>query len=239
MVSRRRDFVDENRDILVAYRDKMNDDYNPIRGFGCTSPRLTFDAVLNEKNYFFLPLCFCFIFWDLEDSHDREFVLKSLAGLYKTADDGDIVDPVMAYVYAYCLCQSDKDDDSYNIVEKLANQCFPPAIATMGDGLVANKNVEYATQHYRHARFHKYEIINGRYFHLELKDAPFYKQILIRVRWILVLFKLPLIIFRGLKGEHALYLDFYKISYHLDEYWKIPKPERIKMRKQILAEETA
>jgi hypothetical protein len=39
----------------------------------------------------------------------------------------------------------------------------------------------------------------------------------------------------GMKGENALYLDFYSMRYHLNEYWKQPKALRV----QSLKEESA
>lgn len=219
MVSRRRNFVDENRDVLEAYRDKMSDDYRTVLGFGCVSPQSSFDAVLKEKDYSFLPLCFLQILWELDWDENVDFIQNSLKSLHRVNPEGNFDDPIMAYIYAYCLYQFDKIDEnqeSFEIITKLAEQCFPPALVTSGDGCIAHKQIKWAIRYYRHARKHGCIIISGRIFYLSLRNATILKKALVLTQWILLAIPYTLIVgLKGIVGEHALYLDFYGMRHHL------------------------
>ena len=121
----------------------------------------------------------------------------------------------------------DEEDKSYDILQTLADQCFPPALATMGDACIANQGIANALSWYGHAIDHNYVAIIGRYKRLLYKSAPFIKNIPRRLIANIVSVVLFLKVIRiGMKGEHALYLDFYGIGYHLNKYWQIPKSKR-------------
>jgi len=226
MLQSRRQFIEDNRDILKSYSDKMGDKNRPVAGFGVLTPNEAFEEILKHSNGFYLPLCLLFIFWDFPDEKNRNYVLHSLEALY-SVDDGIITDTFAAYAYSYCLCRMDAGDKSFDILQILANQCFPPALASMGDGCIANQNIPLALDYYEHAFDHDYVTVIGRYKKLIYKNAPFIKNIPNRlITNIISCAKFLKIIRIGFKGEHALYLDFYGIGYHLKEYWKTPKSKR-------------
>jgi len=222
---------------LQSYISKMDDKNRPVFGFGIRTPKEALDEVTKNSDDFYLPLCLLFIFWDFTDKPDRNYVLKSLEALHSVDENGIITDSFMAYVYSYCLWKMDEDDKSYDILQTLADQCFPPALATMGDACIVNQNIANSLDWYVHAIDHGYLTIIGRYKKLIYKNTPLIKKIPGRIIANLVLIVLYLKTIRiGMKGEHALYLDFYGTGYHLKKYWKIPKSKRYQdLKTQIKA----
>jgi len=227
MSQSRRQFIEHNRDKLQSYISKMEDKNRPVAGFGIQTPKEALDEITKKSDDFYLPLCLLFIFWDFPDEPNRNYVLKSLETLYRVDENGIISDTFIAYVYSYCLCKIDEDKKSYDILQILAGQCFPPALATMGDACIANQNIANAIGWYEHAYDHDYVTVIGRHKRLIYKTVPFMKNLPFRlISNIISCAKFFKVIRIGMKGEHALYLDFYGIGYHLKEYWKTPKSKR-------------
>jgi len=223
----RRQFIENNRDKLQSYISKMDDKNRPVPGFGIRTPNEALEEITKNSDDFYLPLCLLFIFWDFTDKASRNYVLKSLETLHSVDDDGIIADTFIAYVYSYCLCKMDEDDNSLNILQTLAEQCFPPALATMGDACLANQNIANAIGWYEHAYDHDYITVIGRHKRLIYKTVPFVINLPFRLVSNIVSFAKFLKVLRlGMKGEHALYLDFYGIGYHLRKYWNTPKSKR-------------
>lgn len=224
----RRHFIDDNRETLQLYYGKADSKIRPVYGFGANSPKESFEAILTKADDFYLPVCFLHIFWDYTNPESREFVLQSLESLYQIDDEGRVTDPKIAYVYAYCLLQTDKDDESFDILKILSDECFPPALVTMGDGAVANQEITNALNWYQHAIDHGYLPIIGRRNKLIFKDSSFLRSLPRRLMMTLHAFVNYLKFVKvGMKGENVLYLDFYSIGYHLKNYWKTPRAKRI------------
>ena len=223
----RNQFIEEHREILQSYSTKFDDKNRPVVGFGVCSPQEAFEAVLVNSDDFYLPLCLLYIFWDFPDEKNRTFILQSLESLYWIEDNGKITDTFVAYVYSFCLCQMDEANKSFDVLKILADQCFPPALVSMGDGCIANQDIPGALGWYEHAFDHDYIAVVGRYKKLVYKDAHPLKSFPGRLRAIVVSVVLFMkISSKGLKGEHALYLDFYGIRHHLKKYWETPKSKR-------------
>lgn len=240
MSETRHEFIENNRERLEAYMADASEDYEIECGFGYQSPKSAFNAILEDCDDFYLPLCFIYLFrrfqdldnFDFYHDVDCSFILTSLESLYEIDDNGDVKDPFLAYVYAFCLCRLDKENESYDITLKLSNQCFMPAIVTMGDGCVAHQHIPYALQYYEHAIFHGYSLINGRHRYLLFKNKILPVKLFNSI-WYSLKSLSPLVknLRKGLKGEHAFYLDFYAIRHYLQKYAEIPKGERIKLFK--------
>lgn len=228
MYTSRQEFIKDNQDALNSYYLKADTKCQPVFGFGSNSPKEAFKAALEDADEFYLPLCFLYIFWENTDVESRDFVLQSLENLYWIDDKGQLTDPTMAYVHSYCLLQTDKENESFDVLKTLSYQCFPPALATMGDGAVANHEIVNAVHWYDHAIDHGYLSIVGRRNKLVYKNNPFPKSIAIEI--VLKVFaatKWIKFIGAGMKGERVLYLDFYSMGYHFKKYWEIPRAERI------------
>lgn len=227
MSQTRRQFIEENRDSLQSYFAKMDDKTCPVYGFGICSPREAFKAILEDSDDFYLPVCLLYVFWDFPDEENRAFVLQSLDSLYYVGDNNIIEDTFLAYVYSYCLCQMDEGDKSFDVLQILANQCFPPALASMGDGCIAHQDIAGALDWYTHAFEHDYITVISRFKKLAYKSAPFTKTIPNRLKATLASVVISMkMLPKGVKGEHALYLDFYGIRHHLKKYWETPKSKR-------------
>lgn len=227
MSQSRRQFIENNRDKLISYISKMDDKNRPVPGFGIYTPNEVLKAMTRNSDDFYLPLCLLFIFWDFTDEISRNYVLKSLKTLHSVDENGIIEDTFIAYAYSYCLCKMDKEEKSFGILQTLAEQCFPPALATMGDACIANRNIANAIGWYEHAYDHDYVTVIGRHKRLIYKSAPFIRNLPFRLMSnIISCAKFLKAIRIGMKGEHALYLDFYGIGYHLKKYWKTPKSKR-------------
>lgn len=228
MHTSRQQFMEDNQDALNAYYLKADTKCQPVFGFGANSPKEALKAVLEDADEFYLPVCFLYIFWENADVESRDFVLQSLENLYWVDDKGQVTDPTMAYVYSYCLLQTDKETESFDVLKILSDQCFPPALVSMGDGSIANKNIADALDWYQHAMDHGYLTVIGRRNTLIFRNLSFPKNILFKpstshhfIRKMFNFLKFEM------KGENILYLDFYNISHHLGEYWKTPKEQRI------------
>lgn len=236
MFELRDQFILKNRDRLQSYYTKVSDKRRGVMGFGYRSPQETFKAVLEDGKDFYLPLCLLQLFWDFDDPDTREFVLSSLSELYNFEEDLPIEDTVMAYVHAYCLCKLDADDDSYRILTALGQQCFPPALVSMGDACIAHHRIKDTIAHYVHAIDHGHLSVFTRLRKIVRKDAHFPRTFFIRIIGFGHFMKSVLgIAKRGVVGEHLLYLDFYGLRHHMENYWAHPKAERKKLRKTAQA----
>ena len=230
MSNLRRQFIEDNRNAFEAYLEKVSDKRRPVQGLGVLSARESLKAALEGKKAFYLPLAFIHLFFEFETPEDREFVLTSLKNISEIKDGDKIADPTIAYVYAYCLCRAGDEEAHYVQLERLSEQCFMPALATMGDACIANHAIEEGLSWYAHAMDHGYMMVTPRHNKLVFKDANFLKNLPLRVLSKFdVIYRALEFLKRGIKGEHALYLDFYGIKRYLNEYWEIPKDERIKM----------
>lgn len=233
MLNTRRQFIIDNRKVLETYHSRVSEKFRVVTGFGGNTPRDCFQIILSDGDDYYLAACLLHIFWDFDNIADRNFVLKSLENLYKFDESGNISDPEMAYVYAYCLQHTDASVESMGILTKLADQCFSPALATIGDSCVTHLEIKTALSYYAHAKTHGYMSVTFRRNKIAFKDLSLLKQIPIRLILIFVpVFRARKIIKKGIVGSHMLYLDFYGIKHHLNKYWKIPKFERIQKLKE-------
>jgi len=224
----RNQFIQDNQEILQTYSAKMTDKFSHVLGFGCNSPLRSFKAVLKDGDEFKLPLCFLYLLWDFPDQKTQNFVLDSLESLYEINDKGKVTDPVMAYVYAYCLCLNDEDDKSYDILRILGSECFPPALASIGDGAVAHSEIALALDWYKHAIDHGHLAMKGIYNKLICENLSFPKNLPFGLYAFFNRFPNAIKLVNRKGGiEKSLYLDFYKIGHHLNEYWNKPKVDRI------------
>lgn len=227
MKSLRRQFIEDNRDKFQSYLGKVSDKYRPVLGLGSLTPSESLKAILEDMDDSYLPLFFANLFWDFDSSENRTFVLDSLKSLSEFDDNGKIADPTIAYIYAYTLWKEGSDNQSHDVLQRLANEGFPPALATMGDGCIANQSIEDGLSWYAAAIDHGHMTISPRHNKIVMKDASFLKNIPLRLLLFLDKFYKTLkFVKKGIIGEHALYLDFYGIQHHLNKYWEIPKAER-------------
>jgi len=225
----RNQFIEENRDVLQSYLSKVTDEVNHVIGFGCRTPLESFKAILEDGDNSRLPLCFLYVLWDFKDPESQKFVLDSLESLYWIDDNGKIMDPVIAYVYAYCLFLNEKDNQSNDVLKILEGECFPPALATMGDGCVAHSEIAAALDWYKHAVDHGHLMSKGIYNKLILKNLPFPKNLPFLIYAYFIGIPNGIKIVSGkVNIENSLYLDFYGLSYYLNEYWNTPKANRIR-----------
>ena len=224
-------FIESNRGALEIYRGKMSDKCQFVSGFGAVTAQESFEIILTGGNDYYLALCLLHIFWEFDNIDDRTFVLQSLKKLSVLDEEGNMSDPELAYVYAYCLHRADGADKSMELLNKLADQCFAPALATIGDSWIAHTEVDNAISYYSHAHDHGYMSVTFRLNKLALKALPWFKQIPIRMLLIFTpISRARAIAKKGIVGTHLLYLDFYGIKHHLKKYWNIPNGERIRMR---------
>lgn len=228
MKSLRRQFIEDNRDKFQSYLGKVSDKRRPVSGLGVLTPSESLEAILEDMDDSYLPLSFVYLFWEFDNLADRTFVLHSLKTLSEFNENGVIIDTTMAYVYAYSLWKNDASNQSHDVLQKLADQCFPPALATMGDACIANQNIEAGLSWYANAMDNGHMIITPRHNKIVMKDAPFLKNIPLRILLFFDIFYRAVKFMRkGMQGEHALYLDFYGIKHHLNKYWETPKVERM------------
>ncbi len=232
MFELRDQFIKDNRNKLQVYYAKVSDKERAVMGFGYRSPQETIKAVLDNGDNSQLPLCLLHLFMDFEEPETREFVLNAFQALYDFEYNSLIKDPVTAYVHAYCLSVVNADEQSYAILKALGQQCFPPALVTMGDACIAHHRIKDAVSYYVHAIDHGYINVFNRLRKIVRKDSSFPRTFLVRIVGVGHFFrKIVGITRQGFYGEHVLYLDFYGLRHHLNSYWAHSKSERKSLRK--------
>jgi len=226
-------FIENNRDVLLRYLQRAGDKDRFVSGFGFESPKDTLSKILNDGDAAVLPFGLLHIFWDHKGTSDREFILRSLEWFFKYNSEGDIADPDVAYVYAYCLHQTDCVDESADIINRLVSQCYPPALVTIGDAYLAFKQARQALDSYSHAIDHGNFRVFGRRNKIIARNLPIFKSCLFRVFWLFVAIAN---IFRAIKNMRKMevtgYLDFYGVKKYLDTFWALPKAKRIELLKK-------
>lgn len=229
MPSLRRQFIEDNRNVFETYLEKASDERRPVLGLGVLTATQSLKAILVDMDDSYLPLTFIHLFYEFESPKDREFVLTGLKSLSEVNDGDKLADPTIVYIYAYCLLHHGDKEKHYGLLERLSEQCFMPALVTTGDACIANHSIKEGLLLYKHAMDHGYTVKTSHYNKLISKDASFFKNIpfLFHSKFDLICRRLEFL-HQGFRGEHALYLDFYGIKQYLNEYWDIPKVERIK-----------
>ncbi|RZV34245.1 MAG: hypothetical protein EX271_13710, partial [Acidimicrobiales bacterium] len=133
-------FIESNRSYFGQCKEEASDKPVFMLGFDNTSPKEAFEQVLEGEPYY-LAQCLYHLFFGDWVAKNEQFALESFGSL-SYDEQGQIINPTMAYFYAYCLNRNDELDKSQSILETLRKRDFAPAYVTNGDLYILNGNSE-------------------------------------------------------------------------------------------------
>ena len=202
--------VSEHIEFFQGKLDEATDKFVPFFGFENYSAQEAFNALLNEQKTHFLPFCLYLINFGIGVSRNENFAQNSLKLI--AMDKGEIIDPIAAYIYAYCLNRNHdvEIEQSEEIIHKLFMIEFLPALITSADLDLRHNSLNTALKKYKIAMDWGHLTISGRYYKLLGRVTNFPEKILVKLKWVTI----PIVGFirffiAGNKGENVMYMDFY------------------------------
>lgn len=203
----------ENRTYFSERYKEATEKQKRMMGFGFFSAKEAFYELLESEKYEILPLCLFLINFGVGVTKDESFAQGALERL--AINDGIIKDSISAYLYAYCLNRNYRVDIklSENLLEKLIEIKFLPAIVTSGDRSLVEGSLNEALENYKTARLKGCKVIDGKYYKLRIKNSNILEKIVLWASWMFCsLIRVPQMVFSGFKGVEFMYLDFYGIK---------------------------
>lgn len=166
-------FVEKNKEHLLGVLENAPDAKPGTFGIGRKTLKGIFEAVILERDYYFLPFCLSYIHdgslvYDgtQEIKQNESFARSSLKWLHENGSS-DLV----SYNYAYALHFDDKPEACVGILYELADRDFSPALMTLGDMKLFYGEEDEAIMFYQKALELEHINARARLWSLRKKDA--------------------------------------------------------------------
>lgn len=201
-----KEFIDQNAAYLKARVQEASKKNFMVFGFPNSSTKEAFQNVIEKRDIYLLPFCLYLIHFGFGVSQDKQFTSLAFENLLPDSKSYEEM-PFLAYICAYCNKRDGKLELSEDIIKHLADKNFPPALTTLGDLAVRQKNgYAQAKKCYLNSANQGHYIAKTRYIRLFDKQS----KLLLRFKlYIGMLFK----IFKNqARGEKYVYLDFYGVQ---------------------------
>lgn len=197
-------FVDQHRDYFETKQDEASwsTDF-VIRGFSVFSAKDAFDKLLVDDELYYFALCLYLIQLGVGVAQDKTFSQSAFRSFLSDATQWTKM-PVLSYFYAYGENRYGDLILSENILDRLAQAEFMPAMMTRGDLAWMNGDPKLARKWYDAAAIRGHVLARTR------RAALFYSM---PKRFIYRCAIIPKIVFSSLfgqqKGPKHIYLNIY------------------------------
>jgi len=207
-------FILKHNDYFIKLIDEAEDIRRiPYMGSGLICyPKDFFESIVYNKSHGLLPFALLYIFFGQNVPEDEKFSINGLKELWEMSTPKD---PTTGYIYAFCLNDTERYEESLEILSELAEVNYLPAIATLADLHLSHDEINEAINIYEHVISNGYWPIRNHYIHLRYQNSSILGKMKKSINW--AIFKLMFYFYvyksKGL-GEKVTYINFYSIKFN-------------------------